>query len=112
MRRVKLRVRETTEDFLAAQIAERSAAELAGQLSADITTMSTAELRGYLRARAICCVRARVAHAIATHQFAATQTDALVAAALERTASLLARDLKLPPVIALPAPHVSMRAAA
>jgi hypothetical protein len=82
------------------------------QIRSEIVAMGPAELRGYVRAIALPIVRA---HLQATRGKVSQRTaheSELIAVAAERTVQLVLRDLQMPPVVDVPAPHVAQRAAA
>ena len=97
-------------DFLAREVAERSAAATLRRLSADADRMSAAELRGYVRAHALPCVRNDIA--LVDRELPRTQMDGLIAMALEQTTHLVVRQLKAHPVVTMPTPHIRLRLAA
>jgi hypothetical protein len=53
-----------------------------------------------------------VTKAVAHQQLTSDKHDDVIAAALERTVELVARDLQTPPVSRIPSPHVQTRRAA
>jgi len=98
-------------DTLVHNIANAAARTTAEQLSHNTSKMSVAELRGYVRARALHAVRAQTFQAVAGRRLQRTKVDDLIAAALERTLHLLIRDFLAPPVATIPTPHVRLRIA-
>jgi hypothetical protein len=72
-------------------IADRSAASALARLSDHSNLMGEAEFRGYVRARAVACVRDEVKQAAADFQWTAETTARFMAAALERTVNHLVR---------------------
>jgi hypothetical protein len=92
-------------------IAERSLEPARAELSSDVSNMSAAELRGYVRARAHHTVRVQAEHATLSCGLPQSALDELVTAALERTVQLIARQPLRAPVMQLPAPHVRLRIA-
>ncbi|MEX0612227.1 MAG: hypothetical protein WD738_13540 [Pirellulales bacterium] len=99
-------------DALAHDIATRSMATVMRRLHADTATMTSAELRGYIRARALNAVQTEARKLIAARQVQLPHADELIAAALEQTVHIVVQNLLSPPVIAMPAPHLSIRSAA
>ena len=59
------------------------------RLRTDTATMNVAELRGYVRARAVSVVNAQARRLIAQRRWQSAQVDELIAAALERTVHLV-----------------------
>ena len=106
------RERTFHRDAVACDIAALCAAAVVERLSPDIAAMGVAELRGYIRARALPIVRSHVQKLVAEQRVASSQGNDLIAAALERTVHLALGDLYAPPVVAIPTPHVPMRTAA
>jgi hypothetical protein len=92
-------------------IADRSLDGAREQLSLETSRMCSAELRGYVRARAHCIVRVQAERAAAECGVPAGSFDALVASALDRTVQLVARQPVPLPVMPLPVPHVRLRIA-
>jgi hypothetical protein len=91
--------RPPTDDVIR-EIAKRSIVAVRRRMSAISATMSDAELRGYVRARAARPVRGE-AERIATEQgWRIALTDSLVASALERTVHLVVYQIRLQPVVA------------
>jgi len=99
-------------DRLAREVAERSLEPARERLSRTVWAMSPAELRGYVRARATRPVRVHARQALAHHRMQDTLLDDLVQSVLERTVHLLVREFLVQPVVAMPAAHVRLRAAA
>lgn len=100
------------DNALAHDIVAHSGAAVMQRLRCDIATMAAAELRGYIRARALSAVRGYVQQAVAERRLSPRQANDLIATALERTVHLVVRELQAPPIIAIPTPHVPLRAAA
>ena len=98
-------------DALVREISDRSVAAARSRLKTSTATMSVAELRGYLRARAAQPVRMRARQVMANRRAHSAPMDELIDRALERTVHLLVRETMVQPVVAPPAVHVSFRAA-
>ena len=92
-------------------IANRSLAGSRRRLHGDVTKMSVAELRGYVRARAIRTVRERAMETVGRRQLPVATIDDVIQRALERTVHMLVRQVMVQPVT-LPAVPVTRRAAA
>ena len=99
-------------DALAHDIAARAAAAVTQHMCSHAALMGAAELRGYVRARALSVVRAGAQRAVAAGRLPATQCDDLIGSALERTVHAVIRELQSPPVVSIPTPHVPLRSAA
>lgn len=80
-------------DELARDIAERSVSAAQHRLHAEIGTMSIAELRGYIRARAIHPVRQNAQRVIAGYGRNFVAGEDLLLRALDRTVHLVLREL-------------------
>lgn len=91
-------------DNLVRAVAERSVEDVCRQLPADMSRMGVAELRGYVRARALRPVRHHARTAANQTGRAASVSDVLAGRALERTVQLVLRRL-------LAAPATQLRAA-
>jgi hypothetical protein len=99
-------------DDVIREVARRSMAEVRGRLCAAIDSMSEAELRGYVRARAARPVRCE-AQQLATEQgWRIALSESLIAGALERTVHLVVYQLRMQPVVATSAAHATLRIAA
>jgi hypothetical protein len=109
--RVFKRRAATWHGAFVADIAARCARAVAQQVTPNAMFMDVAELRGYLRARALPIVLACISQH-APDRARSEPPPALVAAALERTIQLVVRDFRSLPIVAIPAPHVPRRAAA
>ena len=94
------------------EIARAAARDAVRRLGTDTATMSDAELRGYIRARAMNVVRAQIRHTKTGSSLQAARSNELVATILERTVHLVVSDLQVQPVTAIQAPHVRLRIAA
>jgi hypothetical protein len=82
------------------------------QLKPTTSNMSAAELRGYLRTRAVSEARTQVRRSIVELRLPHECEADLLAAVLERAIHLMIRDLFVQPVASIPAPHVRLRNAA
>jgi hypothetical protein len=82
------------------------------RMSTAATHMSVGELRGYLRARALFAVRDQTHRLSAAHHLDESLAEQLVERALERTVSLLLRELTDAPPLVLPIYEPPRRAAA
>jgi hypothetical protein len=71
------------------------------QLSADLSRMGVAELRGYVRARAVRPVRRHAREIAAASGHDASVSDVLAGRALERTVQLVIRQLSAAPAVRL-----------
>jgi hypothetical protein len=80
-------------DGLVRQIADASLPPARRRISSEAMMMSSGELRGYLRARAVLDVRDYSRRMAAAHHLDGTFTEQLVERALERTVNLLQREL-------------------
>jgi hypothetical protein len=92
-------------------IAERSLPQALKRLCSDTISMSVAELRGYVQARAHGVVRLQVRQVAIERGLPAESLDALVMPALMRTTQLIVRQSKAQPVVAVPKAHVRLRIA-
>jgi hypothetical protein len=92
-------------------IAERSLAAAREQLSANTSHMRTAELNGYVQARAHRIVREQARNAAMQRGLPVSSFEGLVLPALQRTAQLIARQPRAQAIMPLPAPHVQLRIA-
>jgi hypothetical protein len=99
-------------DALVREIAEHSAATTMPEFSAAAEQMSTAELRGYVRAHAWPQICAELQHFEVNKQLPKSIVNALAARALEQTVHLVMSAYISMPVTAIPAPHIGRRAAA
>jgi hypothetical protein len=99
-------------DQLIHDIAERAARSTMCHLSTNTAAMSTAELRGYVRTRALRSVREQIFQSRCDYSSNLECADAFFQSVLERTVHLVAGKLLVPPVAAIPAPHVRLRIAA
>lgn len=99
-------------DALSREIAERSATETLCHLSTAAEGMSSAELRGYVRAHSWPLICADLQYVAANDRLAESERTDLAARALEQTVHLVTRAYLATPVIAMPMPHITVRAAA
>jgi len=105
-RSLTLRSHRSAES-LVHEVAERSIAAVGPRLRADVSPMSAAELRGYVRARAVRTVRRQAERIASERGLTAAHSEQLVHQALERTTHLVARQLMMRPLVdvtSLPAP--------
>src|SRR5688572_92998 len=79
-------------DRLVREVVERSMAPVRERLSGIAASMSAAELRGYVRARATQPVRIHAEQILALHRRQEAMLDELVARALERTVHQIVRE--------------------
>ncbi len=93
------------------EITGHSVAATLARLSVDAENMSLAELRGYVRAHALPCVREE-ALKLVSREWPKAAFDELVAAALEQTVHHVVHHLDTYPLSAMPTPHVGQRFAA
>ena len=98
-----------SNEALANLIAERSLSEALVRLRQDTTTMTPAELRGYVRARVHRVVRRQTLAAVPGQS--ASELETLVQSALQRTTQLIVSQPQALPVTALPSVHVRLRIA-
>jgi hypothetical protein len=99
-------------DRLVRDVVERSMATVRERLSGITDSMSAAELRGYVRARAAQPIRVHAEQILALHRRQDAMLDEVVARALERTVHQIVRQSMMQPVVNMPAAHVRLRAAA
>jgi hypothetical protein len=103
---------EAAHDVVVRQITERVAAQIIADLSPAAERMSTAELRGYVRARSRSLVgqefqSAELGDALSTNERQEQETRVL-----ERIVHEVVRSLAAGPISTIPLPHVSVRKAA
>lgn len=101
-----------SRDELVHTIAKEVGRITLGQLHPAASNMNVAELRGYLRSRAASNARSEVHNAVIEHRIPAARENDFAASVLDLAVHLMIRDLTSHPVVALPIPHVRMRAAA
>ena len=101
----------SSNETLIREVAERCAAATIAQLSSAAGQMSAAQLCGYVRALAWPHVWAETQAAASQGQVAASRANARAAKVLEQTVHLVTSEYSSAPVIAMPAPHISRRAA-
>jgi hypothetical protein len=92
-------------------IAERSLAGVRERLWSNLSEMSAAELRGYVRARAFHTVRMQTRLVAREFQIPGDNLEAIELRALERTTQLVVRQPLRQPIMPLPAAHVQLRIA-
>ncbi len=88
-------------DNLVRDVVECSAVDVVRQLPADMSRMGLAELRGYIRARAVRPVRHHARTLVAQTGHPASAADVLANRALERTIQLVLRQLSSDATIVL-----------
>lgn len=98
-------------DTLIQDVAQDVARALRMDLSPAVANMCVAELRGYLRSRALCEAQTQVRRSAAEVRLSPEGERELIAAVLERAVHLVIRDLMVCPVVSIPTPHVETRAA-
>jgi hypothetical protein len=99
-------------DDLIREIVRRSTSEVWRRMSAAVDTMSDAELRGYVRARAARPVRFS-AEELATEQgWRIALSDSIVASALERMVHQVVYQTRRQSVVATSAVRATLRSAA
>lgn len=96
--------KKVVSDQVARALSERSAGQVRGRLKSDLSNMSAAEARGYVRARALGVVRNQ-AHILAAETGQQALPDEVVQHALERTVHLVVRQW-----MTTPAPAEAVRA--
>ena len=94
------------------EIAAQCAASTLLRIGAAGNTMSAAELRGYVRALARPWIAAEVERLQSAGLIARNHRKNLIAVALEQTVYLATRACASAPVVAMPIPHIRLRAAA
>lgn len=87
-------------EYLAREIAEASIEDVRKRLRAHASSMSSAELRGYVRARAMRSVRSRLRQHAAKHPQPILNIDELIQAALERVVHIVVRQSLLESTVA------------
>jgi hypothetical protein len=98
-------------DALARQIAERIQTPVTNSLDSEASQMGMAELRGYVRARALRYILERVQPLAIEHNLPQSDVNELISAAIERTVHLVVNQFAVQPIVPMPAPHVRLRAA-
>jgi hypothetical protein len=98
-------------DELVHLVAEKSLAAARTRLSLDISEMSAAELRGYVRARAQRTVRLQCQQVARDNGLSSESVETLVQRSLERTTQLLINQPLRQPMMPLPTAHVQLRIA-
>ena len=104
--------RFTQTDRLVHEVVDRSIARVRKRLSRSADAMGPAELRGYIRARAVRPVRCEAQQICTRYLLPDSSLNDVVHRALERTVHLLVCEAAAPPVVRMPAAHVRQRAAA
>ena len=99
-------------DTIVHEIAERCANATLPHLSAAAERMSSAELRGYVRAHAWPLIWAEVRRIESNQSLTKTDSNELAGRALEQTVYIVARACAGVPVVAMPTPHIGRRTAA
>ncbi len=109
---LNLAIRSSQFDGLLRQIVEASLPTARRQISLEATAMSADELRGYVRARALFAVRDQTRRLSAAYQLENSSIEQLLERALERTVTLLLRELTQQAPLILPMYDAPLRAAA
>jgi hypothetical protein len=99
-------------DGLVREIVERCLPAARQRIGAAADTMSAGELTGYLRARVMLAVRDQARRTAAAHLGDASVAEQLVGRALDRTVSLLIRELTDERPLVMPMVETPLRAAA
>jgi hypothetical protein len=103
---------EAERDVLVRQITERVAAQIIADLNPTAERMSTAELRGYVRARSRSLVRQEFQAAEHGEPVSTNERQEQEIRVLERIVHEVVRSLAVGPISTIPLPHVSRRKAA
>jgi hypothetical protein len=112
LKRAWMLTRRPPLDEVVREVARRSMTEIRRRMGAAVDTMSEAELRGYVRARAARPVRYE-AERLATEQgWRAVLAESLVTSALERAVHQIVYQARMQPVVATSAAHATLRVAA
>jgi len=98
-------------DELVHLVAEKSLAAARTRLSLDMSEMSAAELRGYVRARAHRSVRLQCQLVASENRLSSEIFEMLIQRSLDRTAQLLIRQSLRQPMMPMPTAHVQLRIA-
>ena len=93
------------------EIAEHCSTAILSQLSTAAEEMNVAQLRGYVRAHAWPQVWAEAQSAEASGHPTKSNANDLAARVLEQTVHLVTRAYLSSPVVAMPVPHMGLRAA-
>jgi len=104
--------RQKQIDGLIRQIVEASLPLARRRISTEANTMSAAELRGYLQARALIVVGNETRRFSAKYHLQDLFAEQLLERALERTVNFLVRELTEQPPLVLPIYEAPRRAAA
>ncbi|MCC7476430.1 MAG: hypothetical protein IT425_13640 [Pirellulales bacterium] len=99
------------QDTLAREIAERSVPETLDLLGEKARGMPRAEQRGYIRAYALPVIFEEVLQLVG-HEWPPKARHELALAALEMAVHLVVEELRLPPAVAVPIPHIRLFQAA
>jgi hypothetical protein len=99
-------------DQLIRDVADRSLGGARRRIQSDVSSMSVAELRGYIAARALRPVRERTVEAVKERRMQGPAIDQIAARALERTVHLLVRQLMVQPAVIPPSAATPRRRAA
>jgi hypothetical protein len=99
-------------DALAAEVAQRSLGYVRGRFGGDTLSMSSPELRGYVRARADAIIRFHTHEMLREHGVSTLHAEALSERALERTVYFIERELELQTHRLASNFHAAVRAAA
>jgi hypothetical protein len=92
------------------EVAAHAAAQITQQLLEAQCDMASAELRGYVRARALGVIRAHVEQLSPTAPLSASDADEIMSGAVTRTAHLVMCNLQARPlVMPISAPHVGVK---
>jgi hypothetical protein len=98
-------------DELIHLVAEKCLAAARTRLSLDMSEMSAAELRGYVRARAQRVVRLQCQQVAGEYGLSSESAEMLIKRSLERTTQLLMRQPLRQAMMPLPTAHVQLRIA-
>lgn len=112
LKRVWMLARRPLLDEVIREVVRRSMTEIRHRMSDATDTMSEAELRGYVRARAARPVRCEAERLSTEQGWRALLTDSLVSSALERAVHQVVYQTRMQPVVAPSAVHATLRAVA
>jgi hypothetical protein len=101
-----------SRDAIVREIAERAAVVTLSQLTDAAERMSPPELRGYVRALAWPSVCAEIQEYVRNGQISKHLVNDMAASALEQTVYIVTGAFASAPVVSIPTPHISPRAAA
>src|SRR5690242_20011724 len=99
-------------DLVVREIAERVAARVTTQFVSDVGRMSTAELRGYVRARSRALIRQEFQAADFRGRWSNQKRHENETQVLERVVHDVVRSLIAGPISSIPLPHISLRKSA